>query len=87
MDDQKQNLTKEEKADGMPEIMMEIPADEFSADEIPADEFSADEIPADEFLSDEIPAEEKEEPLNVSPGSMTETLAPENKDIFSDQQT
>ena len=87
MDDQKQNLTKEEKADGMPEIMMEIPADEFSADEIPADEFSADEIPADEFLSDEIPAEEKEEPLNVSPESMTETLAPENKDIFSEQQT
>ena len=71
----------------MPEIMMEIPADEFSADEIPADEFSADEIPADEFLSDEIPAEEKEEPLNVSPESMTETLAPENKDIFSEQQT
>ena len=77
MDDQKQNLTKEEKADGMPEVMMEIPADEFSADEIPADGFSADEIPV----------EEKEESLTVSPESMTENLVPENKDIFSEQQT
>ena len=33
MGEREQNLNREEKTDGMPDVMMEIPADEFSADE------------------------------------------------------
>ena len=51
MGEREQNLNREEKTDGMPDVMMEIPADEFSVDE-----FSADEIPAEGFSADEIPA-------------------------------
>ena len=45
MEEQEQNMTKEEKTEKMPKAMVEIQADEFSADEIPAaqtEESSAD---------------------------------------------
>jgi DNA-binding protein WhiA len=34
MDEREQNLNREEKTDGMPDVMMEIPADEFSAEQL-----------------------------------------------------
>ena len=87
MDEREQNLRKEEKTDGMPEVMMEIPADEFSADEILTDEVAADEIPADGSSTDGIPAEQKDESLNVSPKTVAEILTPENKDLSPERQT
>ena len=96
MDEREQNLNREEKTDGMPDVMMEIPADEFSADEFSADEtpaegFSADEIPAEDISADEIPVdvfpdEQKEENLIVSSERVTEILTPENKDISPEGQ-
>ena len=96
MDEREQNLNRVEKTDGMPDVMMEIPADEFSADEfsadeIPAEGFSADEIPAEDISADEIPVdvfpdEQKEENLTVSSESVTEILTPENKDISPEGQ-
>ncbi len=101
MDEREQNLNREEKTDGMPDVLMEIPADEFSADEFSADGFSADETPAEGFSADEIPAEDisadqipvdvfpdeqKEENLTVSSESVTEILSPENKDISPEGQ-
>jgi hypothetical protein len=96
MDEREQNLNREEKTDGMPDVMMEIPADEFSADEfsadeIPAERFSADGIPAEDISADEIPVdvfpdEQKEENLTVSSESVTEILSPENKDISPEGQ-
>ena len=77
MDEREQNLNREEKADGMPDVMMEIPADEFSADEFSADEAPADETPADGVSADEIPAEDisaDEIPVDVS------------VDVFPDEQ-
>ena len=47
MDEQKQNLTKEEKTEGMPEVMMEIPADEIPGEEMVTEEISGGEIPDD----------------------------------------
>ena len=92
MGEREQNLNREEKTDGMPDVMMEIPADEFSADETPADGVSADEIPAEDISADEIPVdvfpdEQKEEPLTVSSESVTEILMPENKELSSERQT
>ena len=101
MDEREQNLNREEKTDGMPDVMMEIPADEFSADEFSADEAPADEIPADGFSADEIPAEDisadeipvdvfpdeqKGEPLTFSSESVTEILTPENQELTSEGQ-
>ena len=100
MGEREQNLNREEKTDGMPDVMMEIPADEFSADEFstdeapadetPADGVSADEIPAEDISADEIPVdvfpdEQKEEPLTVSSESVTEILMPENKELSSER--
>ena len=89
MDEREQNLNKEKKTDGMPDVMMEIPADEFSADEFSADETPADWFSADEIPEEDIPAEDisaEEIPADVFPDEQKEETLTASTDLSGAQE-